>query len=394
MRPKLDTAVRLQEIPPYLFIELDRKKKAAVAAGRPVIDFGIGDPDLPTPAPIIAAMRKAVRNPACHRYPLGPGMPAFRKAVAEWYRSRFGVKLSWEDEVVALIGSKEGIAHFPWAFVNRGEKVLVPDPGYPVYRATTILLGGVPVTMPLVRENRFLPDLEKLSRDLRRGLKIRLMFINYPNNPTGACATPDFFKRVVALAGRYGFIVAHDAAYSEIYFDDKSRPSSFLETPGAGSVGIEFHSLSKTCNMTGWRVGFACGNAKLVSGLAKLKGNLDSGVFEAVQYAGIKGLEISERIVRKLTGIYRERRDILVDGLRTMGLPAPSPLASFYVWAPLPPCVKSRDFAEWMLREADVLVAPGVGFGRWGEGYVRVSLTVPVGKIREACRRFEKLEKA
>jgi LL-diaminopimelate aminotransferase len=245
--------------------------------------------------------------------------------------------------------------------------------------------------MPLVRENAFLPDLEGLARRFRRGFRARLMFINYPNNPTGATAPREFFRRVVALAHRYGFIVAHDAAYSEVWFDPKDRPASFLETPGARGVGLEFNSLSKTCNMTGWRIGFAVGNRALVGGLAKLKGNLDSGAFEAVQRAAIAGLGRARTIAPHMSRIYRVRRDMLVDGLRVMGLPAPRPRATFYVWTPLPPGEKSQDYAAWLLKRANVLATPGVGFGRWGEGYIRFSLTVGTKKVQEACRRFESL---
>jgi len=390
MRDFLAVASRLKRLPPYPFLELDRMKKAALAAGRPLVDLGIGDPDLPTPPSVIAALARAARDPGTHRYPLGTGLIAFRRAVTDWYRKRFGVRLDPATEVTALIGSKEGIAHFPWAFVNPGEKALVPDPGYPVYRANTILCGGVPVAMPLVSENGFLPDLEELSRKLRRGLAPRVMFINYPNNPTGAVAPREFFRRVVALAHRYGFIVAHDAAYSEIHYDPGSLPGSFLELPGARDVGIEFHSLSKTLNMTGWRIGYAVGNAKLVAGLAALKGNLDSGAFEAVQRAGIAAFRIARPFARRMSAVYRIRRDILVDGLRVLGLPAPYPRAAIYVWTPVPG-MDSRRYAAWLMEKANLLVTPGIGFGRHGEGYIRLSLTTPTDGIREACRRMERL---
>ena len=384
-------AKRLGQLPPYPFAELDRIKKKAVAAGRPIIDFGIGDPDEPTPLPVISAMARAMRDPATHRYPIGSGSALFRGAVADWYKKRFGVTLNPAGEVVALIGSKEGIAHFPWAFVNPGETVFVPDPGYPVYRATTILCGGRPETMPLLRENAFLPDLEAVARKLRRGMKARMMFINYPNNPTGATAPREFYRRVISLAGKYGFIVAHDAAYSEIYFDGADRPLSFLALPGAKDVGIEFHSVSKTCNMTGWRIGFAVGNPALVGGLARLKENLDSGAFEAIQRAAVTGLARSTEFSGKTCRTLLERREILVNGLRTLGLPAPRPRATFYVWTPLPPNIKSADFARWLLEKADIVATAGVGFGKFGEGYIRFSLTVGTAKIREACRRLEKL---
>ncbi len=304
------------------------------------------------------------------------------------------MKVDPNGEVMALIGSKEGIAHFPWAFVNPGEKVLVPDPGYPVYRASTILCGGVPITMPLLRENGFLPDLEELGRRLKGGLKVRLMFINYPNNPTGASAPRAFFSRVVSLATRYGFIVAHDAAYSELYYERRDLPGSFLAVPGAAEVGIEFHSLSKSLNMTGWRIGFAAGNRRLISGLAALKGNVDSGAFDAIQRAGITGLEMTDRFAARMSRVYRVRRDLVVDGLRHLGLPATRPRAAIYVWAPLPPGRDSVDYASWLLEKADILVAPGIGFGKFGEGYVRLSLTLSTSNVRAACRRFEALASA
>jgi LL-diaminopimelate aminotransferase len=394
VRRPVSPAARLGKLPPYPFIVLDRKKKAAIAAGRPLVDFGIGDPDLPAPAPVVSALSRAARDGSTHRYPLGPGMPAFRRAVSDWYRGRFGVRLDPAGEVCALIGSKEGIGHFPWAVVDPGETVLVPDPGYPVYRASTILCGGRPFTMPLVAQNAFLPDLEDLSRRLRRGMKVRLMFINYPCNPTGACAPREFFRRVVALASRHGFIVAHDAAYSELYYDEKNPPSSFLEVPGAREVGIEFHSLSKTCNMTGWRIGFAVGNRKLVTALADLKGNLDSGAFEAVQRAGIVALKMAPRWARRMSGIYRERRDILVDGLRAFGLAAPRPRAAIYVWVPVPEGMTAAGLAEFLMEKADILVTPGPGFGRYGEGFIRFSLTVATARVREACRRLSTLARS
>lgn len=389
--PDLTRAARLRALPPYPFLELDRTKKEALAAGTPLVDFGIGDPDLPTPRAVLTAMASAMRDGATHRYPLGSGIPAYRKAAADWYRARFGVRLDPASEVVALIGSKEGIAHFPWAFVNPGETVLVPDPAYPVYRASTILCGAKPVAMPLVADNAFLPDLEELTRKLRRGLRARMMFLNYPNNPIGATAPREFFRRVVALAARYGVIVAHDAAYSELYYDERDKPVSFLEVPGAKEVGIEFHSLSKTLNMTGWRIGWACGNAKLVSGLAAFKGNVDSGQFEAIQRAGVAAFGIARPWARRMSRIYRVRRDLIVDALRLLGLAAPRPAATIYVWTPLPPREDSTRYAGWLLEKAGMLVAPGIGFGAHGEGYIRLSLTVPTAGVREAVRRIERL---
>jgi LL-diaminopimelate aminotransferase len=390
-RVVLEAAARLRALPPYPFLELARMKREALAAGRPLIDLGIGDPDVPTAPAVISAMNRAMRDPATHRYPLGNGNAAFRGAVTRWFRGRFGVVLDAKREVCALIGSKEGIAHFPWAYVNPGERVLVPDPAYPVFATATTLCGARPVVMPLVAENAFLPDLEALTRKLRAGLRVKLMFLNYPNNPTAACATLDFFRRVVALASRYGFAVAHDAAYTEIWQDAARRPPSLLQVPGAREVGIEFHSLSKTLNMTGWRLGFAVGNPRLVGALADFKGNVDSGQFEAIQHAGVAGLRVSGPWARRMSRIYRARRDRLSDALRMLGLPAPRPDAAIYLWVPLPPRQTSAEYAAWLLEKADLLVTPGAGFGRYGEGYLRVSLTVPGGQVREACRRLERL---
>lgn len=390
-RPDLRAAARLRALPPYPFLELARMKREALAKGRPLIDMGIGDPDLPTSPAVIRAMAKSIRDPATHRYPLGNGNAAFRGAVAAWCRTRFGLRLDPVREVAATIGSKEGIAHFPWAYVNPGERVFVPEPAYPVFATSTTMCGGIPEFMPLVRENAFLPDLEAISRKLRRGLRAKLMFLNYPNNPTAAVASKDFFRRIVALAARYGFAVAHDMAYSEIYFDASDKPPSFLETPGARDVGIEFHSLSKTLNMTGWRIGFAVGNAKLVQALADFKGNVDSGQFEAIQYAGAAGLRVSTPWAKRMSGVYRARRDLLVPALRLLGLPATPSAAAIYLWVPLPPGVTSADYAGMLLEKADLLVTPGGGFGRYGEGYIRISLTVPDAKVREAVRRIERL---
>ncbi len=390
-RPDLSAAARLRALPPYPFLELARMKREALAKGRPLIDMGIGDPDLPTSPSVISAMAKSIRDPETHRYPLGNGNAAFRTAVAAWCRSRFGIKVDPGTEVAATIGSKEGIAHFPWAYVNPGERVLVPEPAYPVFATSTTLCGGIPVTMPLVQSNAFLPDLEEITRKLRNGLKVKLMFLNYPNNPTAATASKDFFRRVVGMANRYGFAVLHDMAYSEIYFDPKDRPASFLETSGAKEIGIEFHSLSKTLNMTGWRMGFAVGNAKLVKALADFKGNVDSGQFEAIQHAGVAGLKVSAAWAKKMSMVYKKRRDLLVPALRLLGLPATPSAAAIYLWVPLPPGTKSAEYAAMLLDKADLLVTPGAGFGTYGEGFIRISLTVPDGKVREAVRRIEKL---
>lgn len=283
----IEPASRIKTLPPYLFAAIDDMKKAAIARGADIINLGIGDPDLPTPAPIVERLRQEAGNPAHHQYPSYDGMLRFRQAVADWYQRRFGVSLNPADEVLTLIGSKEGIGHVPLAFVNPGDVVLVPSPGYPVYPVATGFAGGTSYMMPLTKANHFLPDLEAIPADVAR--KAKLMFLNSPNNPTSVIAGKDFFARVVEFANKHQIIVCHDAAYSEIYYDGQ-KPASFLEVDGAKDVGVEFHSLSKTFNMTGWRIGFAVGNKQVLAGLGKVKSNLDSGVFQAVQEAGIVGL--------------------------------------------------------------------------------------------------------
>lgn len=379
---KIQYSQRLQELPPYLFAQLDAIKEKMIDEGKDIIDLSVGDPDIPTPKFIVDRMKEAVEDPKNHRYPFGPGMIQFREAVAKWYKNRFGVVLDPETEVHALIGSKEGIAHIPFAFVNSGDTVLVPDPGYPVYNASTILAGGKPFSMPLLEENGFLPDLEEIPKNVVRLAK--LMFINYPNNPTGAVAEGDFFKQVVEFATANNIIVCHDAAYSEVAFDGY-KPMSFLEIEGAKDVGIEFHSLSKTFNMTGWRIGFAVGNKDIIKGLAKVKSNIDSGVFRAIQCAGTTALEHD---YKEAIRIYQERRDILTDGLNRLGWNVKKPKATFYIWAPVPPGRTSKEMALWLLEKHQILATPGNGFGIYGEGYIRFSITSPTVRIKEALERL------
>jgi len=382
-----DRAERLSKLPPYLFAEIDRKRKAAIAAGRDVINLGIGDPDTPTPAFIIEEMCRAAHDARNHQYALDAGLPEFRRAVAHWYRRRFGVTLDADTEVLPTIGSKEAIAHFPLAVLNPGDVALVPEPGYPPYRSGAIFAGAEVHLMPLTAQNGFLPDLDAIPpRVLDRA---KLITVNYPNNPTAAVATADFYVRLVAFAKRHGLIVASDAAYTEIYYDE--RPMSFLETPGARDVGIEFHSLSKTFNMTGWRVAFAVGNAELVSHLGRLKTNLDSGIFQAIQFAGVKALERVDEVTPVLLGMYRARRDALVDGLEKAGWNVTPPPATFYVWMPTPKRLPSTEVATRLLEETDIVVTPGVGFGPSGEGFVRAALTVTEERLREAADRIAKL---
>ena len=379
---------KLQSLPPYLFVEIDKAKRKARAEGRDIIYLGICDPDLPMPKFIIEALYQAAQEPANHRYALDQGMPALRRAIEGWYQRRFGINLDPEKEILPLIGSKEGIAHFPLAFLNSGDYSLVPDPCYPPYKGGTILAGGKPYLMPLREENGFLPELKKIPASVLR--KARLLYINYPNNPTSATAEKDFYRQVAQFARRHKLIVISDLAYSELAFDGY-RPASFLEVEGASEVGIEFHSLSKTCNMTGWRVGWACGNAQLVAALAKVKSNIDSGIFSALQVAGIAALEGSGEHLRQILPVYQERRDALMQGLNTLGWQAQEPKASFYVWIKVPKKTNSINFAALLLDKADIVATPGVGFGRYGEGYIRMALTVRKGRIQEAIQRLKKI---
>lgn len=379
---------RLKALPPYLFKEIDRKKAEVKARGVDIIDLGVGDPDLPTPGHIVAAMKKAAEIPVNHRYPSYSGMEGFREAAADWYRERFGVALDPLKEVLSLIGSKEGIAHFPLAFINAGDTVLVPSPAYPVYHIGTLFAGGRSYVMPLEERNGFLPDLEAVPGDVAQRAKV--LFINYPNNPTAAVADGDFFERVVAFAKKHSIIVCHDAAYSEMAFDG-FRPMSFLEIKGARDVAIEFHSLSKTYNMTGWRIGFAIGNAHAIDALGAVKSNIDSGVFQAVQEAGIAALRGDQSCVKEMCGIYQARRDIMVEGLKDAGYELVRPKATFYLWVKAPKGFTSAGIATRLLDEAGVVVTPGNGFGAPGEGYIRIALTQNEERLREAIGRIKAL---
>jgi LL-diaminopimelate aminotransferase len=384
----IELASRVKNLPPYLFAAIDRMKQEALAIGIDLIDLSIGDPDIPTPTRIVDAMKKAVENPAHHRYPSYEGMFSYREAVALWYQKRFSVTLDPRKEVLSLIGSKEGIGHIPLAFVNPGDLVLIPSPGYPVYPVGNLFAGGESYVMPLTEENDFLPDFSSIPEEILR--KAKLMFINYPNNPTSAVAPSGFFDKVVALAREYRIIVCHDAAYSEIFYDHK-RPRSFMEFEGAKEVGIEFHSLSKTFNMTGWRIGFAVGNEEIIAGLGKIKTNLDSGVFQAIQEASIEALNTGDEMLAGLRHIYQARRDTLYEGLKGLGLHVLRPEATFYLWAKVPSGFTSSGFVAHMLEKAGILATPGNGFGKSGEGYVRFALTVPVERIREAVRRLKEV---
>lgn len=384
----VEKAERLKQLPPYLFQEIDRLKAELISKGVDVINLGVGDPDLPTPKHIIEALQKAAEDPATHQYPSYSGMNDFRISVANWYRHRFGVELDPIEEVVTMIGSKEGIAHFPLAFINPGDLALVPTPAYPVYHVGTLFAGGESYFMPLLDENEFLPEIAAIPPDIAR--RARMIFINYPNNPTGATAERAFYEKVLAFAREYEVIVCHDAAYSEMAFDGY-RPMSFLEIAGAKEVGIEFHSLSKTYNMTGWRLGFAVGNRQLLQGLGQVKSNIDSGAFNAIQMAGIAALEGDQACVKEMQQTYQERRDLLIAGLRGVGLKPTVPKATFYVWCPVPQGYSSSEFTSLLLKECGIVTTPGSGFGAPGEGYVRMALTVGKERIGEAVARIRKL---
>jgi LL-diaminopimelate aminotransferase len=385
---KIELANRIRELPPYLFAHIDALKNEERKKGKDLIDLGIGDPDLPTPPHIVAALAEAARDPGTHRYPSYVGMEDFRKAAAGFMKTRFGLSFDAQKEVICVIGSKEAIAHFPFAFVNPGDVVLCPDPGYPVYATLTRFAGGEPYFLPLRRESGFLPDLDAIPAEIARRAKI--LWINYPNNPTAALAAPGFYEKVVAFAQKNDVIVASDLAYSEMYYE--TPPASFLETPGAREVGIEFHSLSKTYNMTGWRVGWACGNATLVGGLGQVKTNVDSGAFDAIQRAAVAALTGDQSPVARQREIYRERRDVLCGGLAKAGFDVLTPKASFYTLVANPKGLTSSEFAARLLTEAGVVATPATGFGAAGEGFVRLTVCADKARLAEAVARIAKLK--
>jgi LL-diaminopimelate aminotransferase len=383
----IEFAARIKTLPPYLFAAIDEMKQKAIARGVDIINLGIGDPDLPTPAPIIESLGRAAKDPKHHQYPSYEGMLSFRRAVADWYQRRFHVRLNPADEVLTLIGSKEGIGHIPLAFIDPGDIVLVPSPGYPVYPVGTSFAGGLSHIMPLIKANGFLPDLNAIPKDVAK--KAKLMFLNSPNNPTSVIMGRDYFKRVVEFAQEHQVIVCHDAAYSEIFYDGK-RPASFLEVDGAKDVGIEFHSLSKTYNMTGWRIGFAVGNKQVLNGLLKIKSNLDSGCFQAIQEAGITALELDDSVTDSLRKIYQERRDTLVPGLKQLGLEVDPPPAAFYIWVTVPKGYTSASYTAHLLEKAGIVTTPGNGFGAPGEGYIRMTVCTTKERLEEAVERIRK----
>jgi len=382
----IEKSDRINNLPPYLFKEIDRQKEIEKGRGVDIIDLGVGDPDMPTPDHIIEVLKKEAEKPSNHKYPSYAGSDDFNAAVAAWYNRRFNVSLDPEKEVIALIGSKEGIAHIPLAFINEGDWALVPTPGYPVYEIGVKFAGGRVHFMELLKENGFLPALNEIPADI--AAKAKIMFLNYPNNPTSALATGNFFSEAISFARKNNIIICHDAAYTEMAFEGCS-PESFLESKGARDVGVEFHSLSKTYNMTGWRIGCAVGRAEVIEALGQVKSNIDSGAFQAVQMAGVEALEGDQYCVKKMNKRYEARRDVLVEGLNGLGIRAEKPMATFYVWAHVPDGHTSSEFAKFLLTKAGIVATPGNGFGAPGEGYFRMALTVGKERLEEAVERMK-----
>ena len=376
---------RLDKLPPYLFVDINRKIAEKRARGEDIISFAVGDPDMPTPQHILDELCQAANDPSNHRYPETVGLPELRQAIARWYQRRFGITLEPSKEVLPLIGSKEGIGHISFCFIDPGDIALVPDPGYPVYSMSTLLAGGEPHLMPLTEDNDFLPNLEAIPKAVTT--KARLLWLNYPNNPTGAIAELDFFQKAVHFAGKHNLAICHDAPYTEVAFDGY-RPPSFLQVPEAREVGIEFHSLSKTYNMTGWRIGMAVGNAQMIDALFRFKSNLDSGIPQVIQRAAIEALDGSQDCIAEHNSVYQRRRDKLVKALNSIGLRARLPKASFYIWARIPQGYTSVDFTTELLDKANVAVTPGVGYGSVGEGYIRLSLTLPDDRLEAGISRL------
>ncbi len=384
---KIEFSERLKALPPYLFVEIDKAKRAALAEGRDVINLGVGDPDQRTHQPIIDALKKAAEDVNNHHYPFDAGVPQLRVEIAKWFKNRFGVDLDPATELYPLIGSKEGIAHLPLGIINPGDKVVLTEPAYPAYQAAITFAGGKIQYLPLKASNNFLPKIE----DIEELKDVKAIFVCYPNNPTAAVADKKFYQDLVRVCKAKGIIIVSDLAYSEVYYDG-IKPPSILEIEGAKDIAIEFHSFSKTYYMTGWRLGWACGNTTLVAALAKVKSNCDSGVFNAIQYAGIAALNMDTRDIEDMRAEYQTRRDALINGLRSIGWKIDPPKAAFYVWAKIPSkFATSMECAKAFLDQADIVVTPGNGFGKAGEGYVRMSLTLPLDRINQAVARLAKI---
>ncbi|MGQ0678720.1 MAG: LL-diaminopimelate aminotransferase [Actinomycetota bacterium] len=378
------SARRIAALPPYLFAELDKRVAQTKANGVDVISFGIGDPDRPTPAHIVQAGQKAMADPATHQYPSYYGMPQFRAAVAAYYERRFGVTLDPATEVLPLIGSKEGIAHLATAFIDPGDKLLIQDPGYPVYQTAALLAGGVPVSLPLSAAEQFIPRLDQVSDEDAEGAKV--LWINYPSNPTAAVCDSSFMEQAVSFGRSYDLLVAHDAAYVELTYDGYVAPS-VLQAPGAKEVAIEFGSLSKTYNMTGWRVGWVVGAAPAIEAIGRVKTNIDSGIFNALQLAGVAALEGPQECIQENIAVYTRRRDVVVDALNSSGLTVDAPKGAIYVWVGVPQGHSSVSFCQYLLEEEGVVIAPGSGYGPHGEGFVRFSLTLADHRLDEGMER-------
>ena len=376
----------IQDLPPYHFADAKKRIAERRAAGVDVISLSMGDPDLPAPQAVIDRLCSALQNPENTRYPEYAGMRALHEAIAAWFERRFAVRLTPEHDILPLLGSKEGLVYSAAAVLNAGDISLIPDPYYPVYITASTSVGAEPYMLPLVEENGYLPELDKIPQDVLA--KSRLLWLNYPNNPTAACANRGFFEEVVAFAQHHNLAIIHDMAYAEVYFDD-FRPMSILQIPGASEVAVELHSLSKTYNMAGFRVGMAVGNAELVEAVSRLKSNIDSGMFRPVQYAAIEALQLPESWIEQRNAIYRQRRDVLVAGCNAIGMRTQTPGAGLYVWAAVPRGFTSRDFANWLFDKTGVFVTPGTNFGDAGEGYVRISLTVPEERIEAALQRMK-----
>jgi LL-diaminopimelate aminotransferase len=377
---------RLGKLSPYPFVEISRIIAAKRAEGVDVVTFGIGDPDIPTPGPIIDRLLKASQDPPNHRYPETDGLPELRRAIADWYDQRFGVKLDPDKEVLPLIGAKEGIGHAAFCFLDPGDIALVPDPAYPVYAVGTMFAGAKSHAMPLYERNGWLPELDAIPDDVSRAAK--LMWLNYPNNPTSAVATEEDFAAAIAFCREKDIALLHDAAYSEVGYEGY-QAVSFLQVAGSKEIGLEFHSLSKTYNMTGWRVGMAVGNPDMIRGLFQIKSNLDSGIPQAVQEMAIEALTGPQDCVTDNVAAYQKRRDRLIDALTKLGLRAPVPRASLYIWAAVPGGYTSAEFAARLLEEIDIVVTPGSSYGKYGEGYIRFSLTTPDERVETGCQRLE-----
>jgi LL-diaminopimelate aminotransferase len=378
-------ARRIEKLKPYLFVEINKRIAAKKAKGEEIISFAIGDPDIPTPAHIIEGLCRAAQDPVNHRYPESEGLPELRQAIADWYQKRFNVTLDAATEVLPLIGAKEGIGHLAFCLIDPGDIALVPDPGYPVYAIGTELAGGRPYYLSLKESNGFLPNLNGIRDDILKNA--RVLWLNYPNNPTGAVADLEFFQRAVEFGRKNNIIICHDGPYTEVAFDGY-EPVSLMQAEGAKETGVEFHSFSKSYNMTGWRIGMVVGNAKVIGALKTLKSNLDSGIPQSIQHMAIEALQGPQDSISEHNAIYQRRRDLICEVLNNIGLQATPPKGGLYIWARVPEGYNSVDFTADLLDQVGVAVTPGAGYGRSGEGYVRVSLTIPDAALVKGLSRL------